>query len=215
MSTIDARSAVPAPDLFKEIAALRSSGLIDEALAKLRDALRRGGLGPEKVDKAGRILRKEIEALDSAAPLRVQILGQCTTSWLTTSLTAVAWGRGVMAKVDEGGYDQVLQDLERLAASSAPRPDLVILLPWSKRLLGDPGTDAGSKNLEAELDFWKRAWNVASGRLGCRVLQVGYDFVIPGSLGYFGLGQGGRAARTGTGRQRRAPSESSARRLFC
>jgi FkbH-like protein len=186
------RSSPSAPELFKDIAKLRSSGRNDEALARIRDALKRGSLEPEKVDKAGRILRKEIDAAgERATPLRIQVLGQCTTSWLINTLTAVAWGRGVMALVDEGGYDNVLQDLERLAASSGPRPDVVVLLPWSKRLLSDLGADAGSRHLASELEFWKEAWDIASGRLGCRILQIGYDYVTPGASGYAAAGKAG------------------------
>ncbi len=192
MSSTGAAAASPPPDLFREVSALRVGGRVEEALAMLREALRHGALGPERVEKAGRVLRKEIEALGEAAnPLRIQILGQCTTSWLATSLTAVAWGRGVMTRVAEGGYDQVLQDLGRLAASGGPRPDVIILLPWSSRLLGSPGAEARSGHLAAELDGWRRAWDMASGRLGSRIVQVGYDHVSPGALGYSASGKPG------------------------
>ena len=45
-------------DIFQQIAALRKRGEIDRALEVLREALRRGGLGPEEVDRAGRFLIK-------------------------------------------------------------------------------------------------------------------------------------------------------------
>ena len=81
------------------------------------------------MDRAGRLIRKALEgAGDAVRPLRVALLGQFTTSWLATTLTAVAWGRDAAVTVSEGGYDTVLQDLARLGAA-AERPDVVVLLP--------------------------------------------------------------------------------------
>ena len=56
------------------------------------------------------------------------------------------------------------------------------MLPWNQRLLGGPGDP--QERVDAELSFWQQAWGLASGRLGARVLQVGYDWVIPGAQGH-------------------------------
>ena len=110
-------------DIFQQIAALRKRGEIDRALEVLREALRRGGLGPEEVDRAGRFLIKaRASTPEPAGSLRVHLLGQCTTSWLVPALTAVAWGHGQACSVAEGGYDTVLQDLEQLAAHASATP---------------------------------------------------------------------------------------------
>jgi FkbH-like protein len=172
-----------AADIFQQIAALRKRGEIDRALEVLREALRRGGLGPEEVDRAGRfIIKTRAGAPEPPGSLRVHLLGQCTTSWLVPALTAVAWGQGQDCSVAEGGYDTVLQDLEQLAAR-LPAPQVVVLIPWTQRLNGGSGPVAD--RVEDELAFWRHAWDAAA-RMGARVLQLGYDWMTPGAAG-FGL----------------------------
>ncbi len=173
-------------DVFKSISALRKQGRVEEALVLLRAALRRGGLGPEEVERAGRLLARELPGREGAGEaLRVLLLGQCTTSWLVPALTAVAWGRGTAALVAEGGYDNILQDLEAYSAGGR-RPDVVVLLPWSQRLQG--GRSARER-VEDELAYWRQAWDLV-GRTGSRLVQVGYDWVAPGPAGHH-LGAGG------------------------
>ena len=46
------------PDLFKQLVAMRKEGRVNAALALLRDALNRGRLGPEEIDRAGRFIQK-------------------------------------------------------------------------------------------------------------------------------------------------------------
>ena len=107
-------------ELFQQVTALRKRGEVDRALEVLREALRRGGLGPEEVDRAGRfIIKARGDAPEARGTLRVHLLGQCTTSWLVPALTAVAWGHGQPCSVAEGGYDNVLQDLERHGRAGA------------------------------------------------------------------------------------------------
>src|SRR5258708_4400943 len=117
-------------DTFKMVAVLRKQGRADEALTLLRALLRRVQLNAEAVDRAGRLIRKEMGRADTIHPgLRVFLLGQCTTSWLANALVAIAWGRGTALEVTEGEYDNVLQELmapKRLAAGT----DVVVLLPW-------------------------------------------------------------------------------------
>src|SRR5262249_2538559 len=84
--------------------------------------------------------------------------------------------------VTEGGYDNVLQDLGRLAAGPEA-PDVVVLVPWTQRLIGGTGPVEG--RVEDELDFWRSAWD-AAGRMGPGVLPVGYDWMSRGAEG-FGL----------------------------
>ena len=169
------------PDLFKTVRALRKSGQVGDALALLRDALRRGQLDAPGIDQAGRFIQKETRALnDEARPLRILVLGQCTTSWLSTALTAVAFGHDVRAQVSDGGYDNILQDLAALQV--AERPDVVVLLPWNQRLLGSTG--ASSARIANEIDFWQQAWDLIHRSAGARLLQVGYDWVTPGAAGH-------------------------------
>jgi FkbH-like protein len=180
-------------DLFKTLSSLRKQGRIDDALGLLRDALRRNRLGPEEVDRAGRFLQKAIEngAPAGGRPLKVVLLGQCTTSWLSPALAAVAWGRNALAHVSEGGYDNIIQDLARLLGL-AERPDVVVLIPWDQRLgLREESAD---DVIEAELARWRQAWGMLAG-LGSRLIQVGYDWVTPGAAGHHIGGRPGGPVR--------------------
>src|SRR5580693_928881 len=97
---------ISSSELFKQIAVMRKAGRVEHALALLSDALNRNGLAPEEIDRAGRFIQKA-RALGPPAKdtLSVQLLGQCTTSWLLPAVTAVAWGQGQVCSVAEGGYD--------------------------------------------------------------------------------------------------------------
>ena len=171
------------PDLFKQLVAMRKQGRVNQALALLRDALNRGRLGPEEIDRAGRFIQKaRADAADAKGTLRVHLLGQCTTSWLVPAVTAIAWGQGQACSITEAGYDTILQDLNRLSAEPKG-PDVVVLIPWTQRLSGGSGSVA--ERVEDELTFWRHAWE-AAGRMGSRILQVGYDWMSPGAEG-FGL----------------------------
>ena len=182
-------------ELFRAVTALRKQGRTAEALERLRGPLRLGGLGPEEVDRAGRFLRKAFGPGGGAEPaqaLRVTLLGQCTTSWLAPALTAEAWGRGVAVVASEGGYDNILQDLVALQDAPA-RPDVVALVPWNQRLSGRDRPAA--EVIEDEVNFWWQAWGLVRGGLGARLLQVGYDWVTPGALGYQAAGRAGGLVR--------------------
>jgi FkbH-like protein len=153
-----------------------------EVLDVLQRQLRQHTLDAEALERIGRIIRKALQAsAGEVSPMQVMVLGQLTTTWLTPVLTAVACQHGALAMVNEGGYDTILQDLAALQDQNQ-RPNVVVLLPWSQRLLSGSSTPA--ELIEAELRFWQRAWDVAAGRLGARILQVGYDWVTPGPLGY-------------------------------
>ncbi len=199
----------PSEDLFKHLSALRKQGEMDRALEVLREALRRGGLGPEEIERAGRFLIKaRAGETDARGTVRVLLLGQCTTSWLVPAMTAVAWGQGQVVSVTEGGYDTILQDLEMMAAKGSG-PDVVVLIPWTQRLMGNTGST--EERVADELAFWRRAWDVAA-RMGSRVIQVGYDWMAPGAEGFGLAGEPGgiveltRAANAALRRERPAGS---------
>jgi FkbH-like protein len=175
-------------ELFRQIAVMRKEGRVDQALALLRDVLSRNDLAPEEIDRAGRFIQKaRADGPLANGALGIELLGQCTTSWLVPALTAVAWGQGQVCSVAEGEYDNVLQDLNRLAVAQ-PAPDVVVLIPWTQRLFG--GSGPGDERVEDELTFWRHAWEVA-GRMGARLLQVGYDWMTPGAEGYGLAGEPG------------------------
>jgi len=170
--------------VFPLVVELRRQSRSGEALEVLRDAIRRGRLDAQEIDKAGRMIRKELSTWEAGRLAgRVLILGQCTTSWLTTSLAAVAWGRGSAVGVREGEYDNVMQEF-LAARDRADRPDVVVLVPWSQRLLSDTPPRAAQERIDEELAFWQQAWRLATEALGSRVVQVGYDCTLPGPMGY-------------------------------
>jgi FkbH-like protein len=191
--TILVRSAggtpsVEASNLLKRALLLRAQGRGREALTALQDGLRTGILGAENGHQVGLFICKELQAgLVDLPAVHVCLLGQCTTSWLATTLTAVAWSQGSLLMVTQGGLDTVLQDLTRLP-SAPERPDVIVLLPWHERLLG-----AGSLNpeqrLEAELAYWRQAWDCWAAASRSRLLQVGYDWATLSAQGLFLSGQ--------------------------
>ena len=174
--------------LFESVATLRRAGRSADALRLLRDALRQRGLDAEGIQRAGRIIRKE--AGDGGAierPVEVLLLGQCTTSWLATALGAVAWGQGIPLRVHEGQYDNVLQELSN-ADGPSRQASVAILLPWHARLLSTEGDP--NDRLQRDLQFWQTAWALLAQR-GARVIQVGYDWVLPGPRGHLASAQNG------------------------
>lgn len=176
--------------VFQIVAELRKQGDTNAALLRLRGALRRGLLAPEEVERAGRLIRKELAGRgESQGDLRVLLLGQSTTSWLGLALTAVAWGRGASVVVDEGEYDNVLQEL-LAPGRNDPKTDAVVLLPWNQRLLSADGQEPRRQRIDDELAFWRQSWTAVAERLGSRIVQVGYDWVHPGAAGHHLAGTG-------------------------
>ncbi len=178
--------------VLKTARLLRKEGKSEEALSRLFEVLRRDLFNAEDFDKAGRFIRKSAHDLDkSRIDSRVLILGQCTLSWLGSSLTAAAWARNVLVTVTEGEYDNILQDLNRLSSEQAEF-DVVVLVPWSQRLLSGDGRTVEDR-IEDEISFWSPCWDIVKNRMGARLIQVGYDFVTPDAQGYhIGGSSGGR-----------------------
>jgi FkbH-like protein len=180
--TPDARD-IGQHELFKRAHVLRKQGRVGEALGVLQSALRLGQLDSEGIDKAGRFIRGALGlGWEEQLPLCVWLLGQCTTSWLATSLTAVAWGQNASLLVTEGGYDTVMQELLSLPAREKC-PDVVVLLPWNLRLLA-PGDRLPAARLGEEIAFWQQVWSLVQEQVGTRLLQVGYDWMVPGPRGH-------------------------------
>jgi FkbH-like protein len=154
-------------------------GEVKQALALTRSALRAAGQAPpEVVQRAGKLLQRLFAADPGAPGLRVLLLAQCTSGWVSQALAAVAWREGVGLHLTEGGYDTVLQDL--LAAPDRGY-DAVVLLPWHQRLLDAEGSV--EERVASELGFWEGAWRLVAER-SARLVQVGYDWTQAGPLGH-------------------------------
>lgn len=169
--------------VLKTARMLRKKGNSEEALSIIFEVLRRDSFSAEEFDKAGRFILKSLEGLNkNRIDLRALILGQCTVSWLRSSLTAAAWARNVLLTIGEGEYDNVFQDLNRLS-SNQTECDVVVLIPWNQRLLSDDNRTI-EERIEDETSFWSQCWNIVKDRMGARLIQVGYDFITPGAQGY-------------------------------
>lgn len=133
---------------------------------------------PEAVETAGRFISKTWEKYPpERKPLRVLVLGQCTTPWLSISLVSIGLKHHAVLDVTDGPYDNVLQELMNLAAGGE-RYDIAVLLPWNTRLLGG-GDRSAAQRIGDELDFWSQVWSRVRD-LGARLVQVGYDLMTPG-----------------------------------
>jgi FkbH-like protein len=166
-------------DVFGELSALRKQGRTADALYRLRSELRNGKLAPEEVERAGRILATLRQS--RTRDLRVRVLGQCTTSWLTNVLEALSYGRGVEVSVSEGEFDNVIQALSARDLTDS-RPEILVFVPWSQRLLSNSARSTSARIAE-ELAFWQEAWRLAHASGVTRIIQIGYDWVVPGALG--------------------------------
>ena len=187
-SRIDERKSEQ--DIFKEARQLRAKGSADKSAELLRTWLRRGWFSPEGMDKAGKHIAGYLG--DSGKKcLEVLLLGQCTTQWVGTCLTAAGWSEGSAVRVTEGQYDNVIQEL-LVAASSGKHYDCVVLLPWNQRLLAAGSSDAPAR-LNDELTFWQQAWQLVTSQMSARLIQVGYDWLSPGAMGQHLSGKPGGA----------------------
>ena len=171
---------------LRSLAALRKQGNCAEALARLRDLLRRDDLDSDELERAGRWLVHDLKDDPGAIPVR--ILGQCTTSWLTPMIAARAWARGHALAVRDGEYDNIMQELNTGSASG-----VVVFVPWTQRLLA-AGVRPRGDRVEDELAFWRQAWSQAVAH-GDRIVQVGFDRDGSGPLGHhLASGPGGDVA---------------------
>ena len=152
------------------------------ALSLLGDALRKGQVGADDWSVVGRHVNRLLRTSTvQQNPLRILILGQCTTTWFAQGLASSAWRQQLPCLVEEGPFDNVVQVLEAMSTTSPP--DVLVLLPWSQYLLD--GQERGPDVLAAEvLDFWKRVWRLASQKGIKRIIHIGYDWILPGALGY-------------------------------
>jgi FkbH-like protein len=178
-------------DLFKQARALRKDGRAAEALQLLRDALQRGRFDASEVDRAGAFDLKLAQDESHNAAQRIRVLGQCTTTWLVNCIAARGLEDGAVVRVSEGEYDNVFQEIVSDETAEL-KPDTFVLVPWSSRLLGSSARSA-EQRIDDEVAFWSKAWSTIAERYGSRIIQVGYDWVSPGALGYH---LGGRPSGT-------------------
>lgn len=168
-------------NLFDEFRRMRDSGNAQGAMALLRQSLRRNPISPEGFEKAGRTITKLLRS-ESDGTVRVLIVGQCTTNWISHCSTAAAWRDGIRLICTDGQYDNILQELAA-ATHTNDRYDAVVLLPWNTKLLSG-NTLSIKDRIDQELGFWKQAWHFVTDQLQSRMIQVGYDWTNVGPMGF-------------------------------
>lgn len=159
-----------------------AAGRSEAALTLLRDALARHTLQDSQVERAGDLARRIIAASADSAT-RVLLLGQCTTSWLRNTIVAAGVAAGLRLGVEDAQFDNVLQTLEQMPVQDPAQAPIAVFLPWNERLLDGHGRSTDERVAE-ELAFWKRAWDLARAKGATRIVQVGFDWIGPGPLGY-------------------------------
>lgn len=170
------------PSVAAKARELASAEGAAKALSFLRAQLGSERLPPGEVIALGKLVSR----LQSTDPgegrlTSVLILGQCTTSWLVQALSARALAVDLHCQVHEGAFDNVLQSLAALAGDDVP--DVLVLLPWHQRLLARNDVSSAER-LELELDFWREVWTLAAQKGVKRIIQVGYDWMNAGPLGF-------------------------------
>jgi len=173
-----------AQNRWQDARALAKSGNPSAALAELGEAIRRSELDAQQLERAGALARKLIDG-QAKTTLRIALLGECTTHWLTNSIAAIALGDGRQVALHDGGYDNVLQELHGEALQDFG-PKIVVLLPWHR-----PSSSLGA--LADQLEHWRGVQQTVVSRLGAGIVQVGYDWIDPGPDGYHLAGAPGGA----------------------
>jgi FkbH-like protein len=159
-----------------------AGGRPEDALAVLRDALASGYLPDSQVERAGDLGRRILTSAPNLAT-RVLLLGQCTTSWLRNTIVAAGLKVGLRLHVEDGPYDNVLQVLEVLPVQKPGGAPLLVLLPWNERLLAG-GERSVEQRVAEEVALWKQTWDLARSKGVTRLVQVGFDWLGPGPMGY-------------------------------
>ena len=170
-------------NLIQQANRLAKQGDTSGAMQCLREIIRSHRLTPDEIDRVGRLLSKWTSTFVDVPQIRVLMLGQCTTSWLATSLRAIAWGDFIDLPVRDGEYDNVIQEL-MLPENIDANPDVIVLVPWIQRSNFDNLRRSADQQVSDEVAFWQQAWAIIAKHYSAKVLQVGYDWVVSGPLGY-------------------------------
>ena len=110
-------------------------------------------------------LGQQINTLELGLP-EVRLLGGCTLDYLAPQFSADLMARNLPFRVSVGGYDQILQDLQRQTEPYA------VIVPWRKCI----------QDVESELTLCRSIWSIAQQK-NIRLVQVSYDWVERGGSG--------------------------------
>jgi FkbH-like protein len=171
---------------FKAFSSLFKEGEHKKVLKQIRKDYKVGNLDATEIEKTGRLLKKYVIKGEIETSLEILLLGQFTTTWIKNTLTLVACGNGILANVNEGGFDNVYQDLLEVLAQDQ-QPDIIVLMPWSDRILQSPNPD---KAISTELGFWKSCREQINHKGCSKIVQLGYDSILAGAMGVHSLHDG-------------------------
>jgi FkbH-like protein len=164
---------------FKRCRELVKLSRQEDVINKIVKAINRGELDPFGIAQAGRFLSN----LATQRNLSIAILGQCTTSFIESPIRAFALADDCYLKIEAESYDSVLQS----ASNLSNQVDLVILLPWHKRMLNS--SSIGELAVADECNYWEQVWRQIKSNSKARIIQVGYDWCDVGAEGQFVSGQ--------------------------
>lgn len=161
-------------DIISRYRKLRKEGARREGLALVHESLRREKIDDTSMVPLGQMVAADFENTDT----KIFVAGQCMASFFLPILTALGWREGVRLDVREGNFDNILQDLVSLDWE----PDVIVIIPWHQRILAGADREV-SERIDSEMDFLMQIWNCVAKK-GAKLLQVGYDWILPGALGY-------------------------------
>lgn len=172
-----------AREILRRARQLKKEGEEIQAWALVADAISRAHISHADIGKAGRFLDglSDKGIADGTPSLNLLLAGQCTLTSLKDALIGWAAARGVRLRVEDCGYDTILQDLARRADEGACY-DIVFTHAWNQRLLNAGSTEIDTR-IGEEVDFWRDVWDLATTRLGARLVHVGVDWVNFDSAG--------------------------------
>jgi FkbH-like protein len=149
------------------------TGLGEVIESRLR-ALPSGAGDPDELQAIGRRIRKALRSDSPPGLLRIGLVSSFLTDMLADALTAALARRGIVAALDVAPYGAVPG---HLLMGDAPFAgcDLAFILPTHRDLLRRPQPGASAEEASqaavTEADFWASLWP----RLGCPVVQLGFD----------------------------------------
>jgi FkbH-like protein len=153
--------------------------------ADSRSATLRGALSPgmdfTSASSAVRELAKlRRDGVRSAVSARVAVLGNTTTTQLTSLLDVFLFAHGVDAEIYEAPYGLMRQEiLDPGSELYRFRPQFVFLASTRRDLGPPPGASAPTedteKAVESAISEWETFWQTAHDRLGCQIIQNNFD----------------------------------------
>jgi len=116
------------------------------------------------------------EAPAAARQARIAILGSSTTALLVPVLRAVLYRDGIDAEVYEGLYGAFRQEmLDPDSGLARFNPDIVVVATHWRDLNLPPVSDDEPALIDRLVGEYAALWKTASDRLGCHVVQHGFD----------------------------------------